>query len=63
MKYWICSKCGLLNSEELIQCENCEQSRILTIGWLQFDSVEEMKKWVKLTRKYMGAKVWWLKKK
>ena len=58
MRYWIC-KCGSINDDNMdILCRNCNQSALSSLyGIVQFASEEKMEKWIKITRKYMGAKV------
>jgi len=57
MRYWIC-KCGSINDDADILCRNCNQSALSSLyGIVQFASEEKMEKWIKITRKYMGAKV------
>jgi len=58
-KYWICSKCGLLNKIKKYKCRNCESLILLNTGLVQFETIDKMKKWIKLVREKMGGKVWW----
>jgi len=56
---WICSKCGLLNDIGLIRCRNCKESKIKAIACVHFNDMNHMKRWIKLMKDNMGAKVWW----
>jgi len=62
LRYWICPQCAMLNDEKQYYCRNCQTPLfpfIFSVNWLQFETVEALKKRVKLMREKMGAKVWW----
>lgn len=58
MRYWICTNCGLIHSENTVKCE-CGTSILFFLmhRWLHFDSVEALEKWIKLMNTRMGAKL------
>ena len=56
-KYWICN-CGSINDDLDIFCRHCKHSGLITaIAFPQWNSEEELVKWMEMAKKYMGAKV------
>jgi hypothetical protein len=67
MKYWICPKCACLSQIDHAFCDSCKYpqealdlAQALGIEKLtpEFKDVLALDTWLKLVRKYMGAKVW-----